>query len=78
MTLSLLHHCSRSRDMGFAEEVTNGQELGNEMMRLVQMPSHFPGTRCGEEDLAVLFEVMLKGKKAHRNASELCSKSPFP
>lgn len=42
MTLSLLHRCSWSRDMGFIEAVTNGQELDNEMMRLVQMPSPLP------------------------------------
>lgn len=67
MTLSLLHCCSWSRDMGFAEAVLNGQDLGDEMMRLVQVPSPLPGISCGEEILAVLFEAMLAGEKAYRN-----------
>ena len=67
MTLSLLHCCSWSRDVDFAEVVTNGQDLGDEMMRLVQMPSSLPDTSCGEEILAVLFEAMLEGKKVHRS-----------
>jgi len=34
VTLSLLHHCCWSREMGFAEAAIDGQELGNEMVRL--------------------------------------------
>lgn len=55
--------------MGFAETVTNGQEVGNEMIRLVQMPSPLPEISCGEQILAVLFEVMLEEKKASRSTS---------
>lgn len=63
--------------MGFTEAVTNGQELGNEMMRPVQMPLPLE-VNCGEEVLAVLFEAMLGGKELTEIlTSELCSKSLF-
>lgn len=67
MTLSLLGRCKWSRDVGFTEAVTNGQELGNEIMRLVQMPLPFLDVNCGEEVLALLFEAMLGGKGVHKN-----------
>lgn len=77
MTLSLLHCCSWIRVMGFAEVVTNGQKLGNEMTRLVQMPSPLPDTSCGEHILAVLFETMLEGKKSTQKYL-LHSSAPSP
>lgn len=63
MTLSLLHCCSWSRDMGFAEAVLNGQDLGDEMMRLVQVPSPLPRISCGEEILLCCLRQCWRGKK---------------
>lgn len=62
--------------MGCAEVVTNGWELSNEIVRLVQMPSPLPDNGSGEKILAGLFKAMLGGNEAHRNIKSSAVRAP--